>query len=107
MQYCHRPGCSVLVERGYCRTHAPKDRDRANAAVRQWYFTKRWRAMRARCLVRHPVCRGRGDGIPCGLPTTDADHRVPHRGDPALFWDEHNLEGKCHRCHSSKSGRGQ
>lgn len=107
MQYCLVPGCSVLVSRGRCPRHQLKDADRPNVAVRRWYMSRRWRALRARVLFEEPVCTGRDDGLPCGLPTTDADHKVPHRGDPALFWDRGNLQGKCHRCHSSKTGRGQ
>lgn len=31
---------------------------------------------------------------------TDAHHRVPHRGDPVLFW-EGELESLCKPCHDS------
>ena len=34
---------------------------------------------------------------------TDVDHIVPHRGDPALFWDEENWQALCHSCHSKKT----
>ena len=36
---------------------------------------------------------------------TDVDHIVPHRGDPALFWDEDNWQALCHRHHSVKTRR--
>jgi 5-methylcytosine-specific restriction protein A len=31
------------------------------------------------------------------------DHKIPHRGDERLFWDEANWQGLCWSCHSSKS----
>nr|WP_259672432.1 hypothetical protein [Rhizobium sp. NLR12b] len=31
-----------------------------------------------------------------------ADHRKPHRGDPALFWDRNNLWCLCEACHSTE-----
>lgn len=30
-----------------------------------------------------------------------ADHKIPHRGDPSLFWDENNLQCLCKACHDS------
>jgi 5-methylcytosine-specific restriction protein A len=106
-RYCLRPGCTIIVGHGYCAAHARTESDRPNANIRQWYRTPRWRALRAFVLAKQPRCNGRGDGLPCGEPTTDADHVVPHRGDPALFWAVGNVQAKCHRCHSAKTGRGQ
>lgn len=106
MRYC-QPGCNVVVKRGHCPRHTKRERDRPNVDVRRLYRTPRWRALRAAKLKAQPHCRGRGDGIACGLPTTDVDHRIPHRGDERLFWDPGNLEAKCHACHSSKTGRGE
>lgn len=36
-------------------------------------------------------------------PATVADHIMPHRGDPELFWAWDNLQGLCERCHNAKS----
>jgi 5-methylcytosine-specific restriction protein A len=93
----------VRVPRGYCRVHQPP---RSNDDVRVWYHTPRWRQLRARFLRYHPTCPGFGPFVGCGRPTTDVDHRVPHRGDPALFWDPTNLDAYCHQCHAVKTGRG-
>ncbi|WP_419827673.1 HNH endonuclease [Sphingomonas sp.] len=46
----------------------------------------------------------------CGLIEPDtsqlaADHREPHRGDEALFWDETNLQCLCKPCHDSVKQR--
>ena len=104
---CAYPRCPRKVVRGRCREHERLvDRQRPNADVRKWYLTPRWRALRAVVLRDEPFCP---DCVAEGMRvrTTDADHRVPHRGDPALFWDRKNLQGKCHRHHSQKTGRGQ
>jgi len=98
----------MLVARGYCGKHQPdRESARLNQDVRQWYRSRRWRTARALMLVSHPRCDGYGTRIPCGARTVDVDHRVPHRGDPALFWDKANLQALCHRCHSAKTGTGQ
>ncbi|EZP57246.1 HNH endonuclease family protein [Sphingomonas sp. RIT328] len=52
------------------------------------------------------TCQWRG----CGRVEADtsllvADHREPHRGDEALFWDERNLWCLCKPCHDSRKQR--
>jgi 5-methylcytosine-specific restriction protein A len=106
MKFCQFPRCRTLVPRGYCRNHARKESERPNVDVRRWYRTTRWRTLAMRARAREPWCpdcaaEGRR------VPTLDVDHRVPHRGDPALFWDEDNLQAKCHRHHAAKTGRGE
>nr|WP_243256973.1 HNH endonuclease signature motif containing protein [Rhizobium skierniewicense] len=34
-----------------------------------------------------------------------ADHKIPHRGDEALFWDESNLQCLCKPCHDGLKQR--
>jgi 5-methylcytosine-specific restriction protein A len=92
----------VRVDKGYCPAHQPR---RIEQAWRQWYHTTAWRQLRTVILQRVAVCPGL-DGMPCGEPTTDVDHRVPHRGNPRLFWDPSNLDAYCHQHHSVKTGRG-
>lgn len=36
---------------------------------------------------------------------TVVDHIKPHRGDKALFWDEHNWQPLCKKCHDTKTGK--
>jgi 5-methylcytosine-specific restriction endonuclease McrA len=38
-------------------------------------------------------------------PATVVDHKVPHRGDDALFWDSDNWQGLCATHHSSTKQR--
>lgn len=77
------------------------------AEYRHWYNSSRWKGphgRRAEQLAREPLCRmcaaeGR---VTAG---TVADHIIPHRGDPRLFW-EGELQTLCDalpwRCHSSR-----
>ena len=68
---------------------------------RAWYKTARWQrlaeAVKAAALYTcarcGSICAGKGEAV--------ADHKLPHRGDPALFWDETNLWCLCTGCHSS------
>lgn len=38
-------------------------------------------------------------------PAKVADHIRPHKGDPVLFWDPHNLQPLCLSCHSAKTAQ--
>lgn len=79
---------------------ASRARDR-RVAWRAWYKTQAWRRLRWKILVRDLfTCQWPG----CGRLEADtsqlvADHRKPHRGDAALFWDEDNLWCLCKPCH--------
>lgn len=74
-------------------------------AWRAWYNTKRWRQLRWAVLLRDLfTCQM------CGRPEADtsqlvADHKTPHRGDEALFWDEGNLWTLCKTCHDGAKQR--
>jgi len=98
-----RPGLGSLppVER-------TRDEDRMlHAPWRKLYKTARWRALRMVILTRDRfTCQWPG----CGLMTADTsqlvvDHKRPHRGDEALFWDERNLQCLCAPCHNSRKQR--
>ena len=77
--------------------------------LRRLYSTKAWRELRWRVLLRDRfTCQSEG----CGRVEPDtsklvADHIRPHRGDPALFWDDHNLHTLCSSCHSSAKQRSE
>jgi 5-methylcytosine-specific restriction endonuclease McrA len=85
----------------------PDYRSTQAAEYRHWYNSARWKGphgRRAEQLAREPLCRmcaaeGR---VTAG---TVADHIIPHRGDPRLFW-EGELQTLCDalpwRCHSSR-----
>ncbi len=76
-----------------------------NVAWRKWYKLARWRQLRLSILERDlfTCCR-------CNVPKADtsqlvADHRIPHRGDEALFWDANNLQCMCKTCHDTHKQR--
>lgn len=87
------------------------ERDRARALLpwRQWYNSMRWRCPRTG-LRWHILRRDRFTCQMCGRIEPDsaqlvADHRVPHRGDEALFWDAANLWCLCKPCHDGAKQR--
>jgi 5-methylcytosine-specific restriction protein A len=48
----------------------------------------------------------------CGLTEHDTsqlvcDHRIPHRGDECLFWDETNLQTLYKACHDGTKQRAE
>lgn len=61
-----------------------------------WLNSVRWRKLRLRVLQRDGfVCQQTGVTLIGKYPAPDSpvvDHKVPHRGDPDLFWDEDNLQ---------------
>ena len=102
---CRHPSCPKLVPKGkkYCDEHAALHPEENRPAAPRGYDA-RWRKARRRYLEKHPLCaecakHGRY------VRATDVDHIVPHRGDPALFWDENNWQPLCHSCHSQKTRR--
>jgi 5-methylcytosine-specific restriction endonuclease McrA len=66
---------------------------------RRWYKTSRWQKLRWSILVRDLFTCRRCDRIEPDTSKLVADHKIPHRGDDALFWDEKNLQCLCKPCH--------
>ena len=96
-----KPRAPVLGPRAPVLQGGKKGHDQRRSATqpwRKWYHTARWRELRRRVLDRAAwTCqqtgvplRGRGHAP----DTAVVDHVRPHRGDPALFWDEANLQAR-------------
>jgi 5-methylcytosine-specific restriction protein A len=101
LKTCSNPGCSELTNEAYCTIHkAQHDKLRGSSYDRG--YDNRWRKYRIIFLREHPLCE---ICLKEGKITqaTDIDHRLPHRGDKKLFWDESNLQALCHSCHSRKT----
>jgi 5-methylcytosine-specific restriction protein A len=111
---CHWPGCDDLAVPGHphCEDHLAR-RDAQKALRRQaakrgsnaWshlYQTPEWKRARLAFLRAHPLCASCAE---VGLvePAREVDHKTPHRGDRALFWDRKNWQGLCKPCHSRKT----
>ena len=102
---CGYPGCSTLTEAPRCEQHRKQerqeyDRRRGNPASRG--YTYEWRKASRAYLERNPLC------VEClkrnrVVAATVTDHIVPHKGDPALFWDPNNRQSLCKRCHDRKT----
>lgn len=70
---------------------------------KRWYNTARWQALRVKTFERDLfTCQmadcGRLEGNTSLLV---CDHKLPHRGDERLFWDEANLQTLCKSCHDT------
>jgi 5-methylcytosine-specific restriction protein A len=82
--------------------HPPARRPNANARGYDW----RWRKASKLFLGAHPFCAEceRRDII---AEARLVDHKIPHRGNERLFWDETNWQGLCFPCHTKKTAQGQ
>lgn len=68
------------------------------------YRRQRWRKLRLRQLQAQPLCAfclERGTYTQASV----ADHKIAHRGNETLFWDEENLQSLCKPCHDSEKQR--
>jgi 5-methylcytosine-specific restriction endonuclease McrA len=86
------------------RTGKPDRRSPEAQAYRHWYWTARWRRTAKRFLREHPLCcyceqEGRVTAA------TVVDHKIPHRGNIALFWDEANWQPMCRPHHDGAKAR--
>ena len=84
--------------------HRPRpvthDARRGSSAQRGYGY--QWQQARAAYLLEHPLCvMCRQEGWL--TEATVVDHAIPHRGDPALFWDPANWQGLCAVCHNRKT----
>jgi 5-methylcytosine-specific restriction endonuclease McrA len=66
-----------------------------------FYWSKPWRALRARVLRDRPTCEVRG----CGAPASHVDHITTRQAAPHLALDARNLQSLCHSHHSEKTAR--
>jgi 5-methylcytosine-specific restriction enzyme A len=88
----HRP-VGWMDKAGHDRDYS-KHRDKRSLALMR---DPAWRKARLGFLAEHPLCAR------CGAPATVVDHIVPHRGDPAIFWDRTRWQALCASCHSRKT----
>jgi len=75
------------------------------AAWRRLYSTSRWRKLRAAQLAARPLCE-----LPHGgkaVEATVANHKTPHKGDLALFFDASNLQSVCKPHHDGTIQRAE
>lgn len=88
----HRPQLATLTP-GSWRS------GKENSAARGYGY--RWQKAREGFLRDNPLCcYCERDGRPL-TPATVVDHKIPHRGDQALFWDQSNWQPLCKTCHDT------
>lgn len=79
------------------------------ATWRKWYKTARWQKLRLSVLDRDLyICQATGVRLVGKYPAPNSavvDHKVPHRGDPDLFWDFDNLQAVTKAYHDSDKQR--
>ena len=74
----------------------------AKRSSTQLGYGYRWQQARAHFLRRHPLCERHAQQGKV-VVATQVDHRRPHKGDQALFWDQTNWSALCASCHSVKT----
>lgn len=97
--------CGKVVPQGGrcpCRAKADAERkarfDKTRPSARKRGYTGAWDKARAAFLKANPTCF-------CGAPATVVDHRIPHKGDMAIFWDRSNWQPLCAHHHNSGKQR--
>ncbi len=96
---CRFPGCPYpAISRGRCAQHAHADEAQRHRFGRGVYHTSEWRRLSREHLLQHPFCI-----CGCGRVAELVDHRIPHRGDPALAFDRNNLQSMTRQCHGRKT----
>ena len=77
---------------------ASREQQRGSASARG--YGRQWQAASKAHLRANPIC-----ACGCGRAADVVDHRVPHRGDMALFWDRSNWQSMAKACHDAKTAR--
>lgn len=71
---------------------------RAGKSSAERGYGYRWQMARARYLQHNPLCVM---CLPKVVQATVVDHKIPHRGDQQLFWNEGNWQSLCKPHHDS------
>jgi 5-methylcytosine-specific restriction endonuclease McrA len=69
-----------------------------------FYSTAEWKRLRRSQLQAKPFCAFCQD-LDVRTPATVVDHKTPHKGDKALFFNALNLQSLCKTCHDSAKQR--
>ena len=105
---CNSPTCRGFAEpgRSFCVVHQRQEwrvqNARRDPALRAFYDSAGWKALRRAYRASHPLCEtclteGRE------TPTQQIDHVVPVRDAPDRALDETNLRALCVSCHSRRT----
>lgn len=77
------------------------------APTRDALYGRRWKKASKAFLAEYPLCQCPqcDEGRKRVRAATIVDHKVAHRGDPALFWDMNNWQALAKECHDSYKQR--
>lgn len=98
---CGYPGCSNLVDKGYCDKHKSKSENRGTASQRGYNY--KWSQYSKRFLQRpeNTFCKLQLPG--CTNIAKCVDHIVAVNGaDDPLFWNTSNHQAACIACNTKK-----
>lgn len=111
---CKYPLCpkiSAPGHGGYCIDHKEykqadrKQYDSTRGTSTERGYSARWVRTSKMFLRSHPLCIAcLENDVVCAAECVD--HRIPHRGNYELFWDESNWQALCLRHHNAKSAKG-
>jgi 5-methylcytosine-specific restriction enzyme A len=73
--------------------------DKKSDPARQWYMTQAWQKLRQFVFVRDNFQCAECKEIIADKAKLRCEHKVPHQGDAALFWDIENCITVCADCH--------
>jgi 5-methylcytosine-specific restriction enzyme A len=104
---CNTPGCSHLTSSRFCPKHTVTNNRLAESCrVRPYAYLygRLWQVRSAIYKSQHPVCE---ECMKRGIvtPAYAVDHKVPHKGDLDLFWDEDNWQSLCEHDHNVKTAK--
>lgn len=104
---CRHHGCPALVPAGFCPAHErarQQSIDDKRRNFRERGYTSRWDKLRLWFLARNQLCvdpfQEHGKQL---VLASVVDHKIPHKGDQFLMWDERNLQSLCAHCHNRKT----
>jgi 5-methylcytosine-specific restriction protein A len=83
-----------------------KPQDNRESAAKRGYG-RAWQKASKAFLMQHPLCMCDecGEGVKRVTPATVVDHRIPHRGDMRLFWDQSNWQSMSKEHHDRKTAK--
>ncbi|MDA9529256.1 HNH endonuclease signature motif containing protein [Bradyrhizobium sp. CCBAU 25338] len=78
-----------------CERRRKAETDKRRPSAHDRGYDSHWKQARRAFLDKHPSC------AMCGKPAVVVDHKTPHRGDKAKFWDKTNWQSLCAHHHNS------
>ncbi len=100
----HKPN-TLRMAQGPSLKVADANSWRSGKTSTQRGYGYKWQKAREGFLAKHPLCVYCQRDESRVTAATVVDHRIPHRGDMALFWDSNNWMSLCAHCHNTTKKR--